>query len=376
LLRIALVYGERADVAHVREAMQGQVEIAYAASAAEFDAARLGYAVVAAALVNVDGGDWLEAIGASLDAHGIPVVYNDPDISRGLEGWARARWSRHLLAKLRGSTDMDPPRPEPSAPMAARFAAAAPDPQRSTQDEAAVVERPLSPQEIETMTADFVAVQPDAVAAGEQPLPHAEASTEAAALSANIDGTAAAVPPEPDQVSGPKEEIGSEPDGDLDVDTETLSAMIDARLADAEAHADSTEVWRLVETGTASNASPDLAAQAAAPVTPPAGGLRAGAAPDDAEVLASLPALDDWQLVDADAPPVPAPASAEPRKDKEAEFALSDSLAGLELVPMETVSVAHIHTDPIERWLHESEPRKAGAEAESPPKTASHGGKG
>jgi two-component system chemotaxis response regulator CheB/chemosensory pili system protein ChpB (putative protein-glutamate methylesterase) len=378
LLRIALVYGDEADAAHLREAMQGQVEIAYAASAAEFDAARLGYAVVAAALVNVDGGDWLEAIEASLDAQGIPVVYNDPDISRGLEGWARARWLRHLLAKLRGSTDMDPPRPTPSAPVAARFAVTAPEPQRSIQEEAAVVERPLSPQEIASMTADFVAVQPDAVAAGEQSPSRADANTEATSLSANAAGTAAVVPPQPDPLSDSMEGIDSEADGDLDVDTETLSAMIDARLADAEAHADSTEVWRLVETGTAADAPPDLAAQAAAPVTPPAGGSHAGAAaPDDAEVLAaSLPALDDWQLVDADAPPAPAPASAQPREDKRAEFALSDSLAGLELVPMETVSVAHIHTDPIERWLHESEPRKAAAEAASSPKTASQGGKG
>lgn len=377
LLRIALVYGDEADAAHLREAMRGQVEIAYAASAAEFDAARLGYAVVAAALVNVDGGDWLEAIEASLVAQGIPVVYNDPDISRGLEGWARARWLRHLLAKLRGSTDMDPPRPEPSAPMAARFAAVAPEPQRSTQEEAAVVERPLSPQEIETMTADFVAIQPDAVAAGEQSPSRADANTEATSLSANAAGLPAVVPPEPDHMAEPMEEIDSEPDGDLDVDTETLSAMIDARLADAEAHEDSTEVWRLVETGTASNAPPDLAAQAAAPVTPPAGGPRAGTtAPDDAEMLASLPSLDDWQLVDADAPPAPASASTQSREHKEAEFALSDSLAGLELVPMETVSVARIHTDPIERWLHESEPRKAAAEAVESPKTASHGGKG
>ncbi|HJP99367.1 MAG TPA: hypothetical protein VJ862_12460 [Rhodanobacteraceae bacterium] len=367
LLRIAFVYGEDADAAHVRQALQGQVEIAYAASAAEFDVARLRAAVVAAALVNVDDGDWLEAVEANLDAHGVRVVYNDPDMSRGLEGWARARWLRHLLAKLRGSTDMDPPRPEQSAPVAARSAAAVPEPQGSTRVGAAVVERPLSPQEIETMTADFVAVPQNAAAPGEPAIPRTDIA-KAPSRSANVDIVAGAVP-------RPREEIGSPGEGDLDVDTETLSAMIDARLADADARADSTEVWRLVEVGNAANASASPATENAAPVTPPASSSHAPSERDDADVLASLPSLSDWQLVDADAPPAPAPAREKARESKEPDFALSDALAGLELVPMETVSVAQVHTDPIERWLHESEPRKPRSEPEESLKAASHGGK-
>ena len=377
-LRIALVYGEEADAAHVREAMQGQVEIAYAASAAEFDVARLRAAMVAAALVNDAGGDWLETVEATLDAHGVPVVYNDPEISRGLEGWARARWLRHLLAKLRGSTDMDPPRPAPSAPMAARLAAAVPEPQGSITGNAAVVERPLSPQEIETMTADFVAVQQNAVAPGEKVAPQTGAA-ETAAATANVD-VAARTSPDQGLTLAPMEETGGETAGELDVDTETLSAMIDARLADADARADSTEVWRLVETGSANGTAEAPVAEAVTPAPSAAGSRSDAAQPDDADVLASLPSLDDWQLVDADAPPAPAAASASaPAGSKEsqvAEFALSESLAALELVPMETVAVAQVNTDPIERWLHESEPRKAAAASDAPRKTASHGGKG
>ncbi|HJU27335.1 MAG TPA: hypothetical protein VJ722_11700, partial [Rhodanobacteraceae bacterium] len=171
---------------------------------------------------------------------------------------------------------------------------------------------------------------------------------------------------------------GGETAGELDVDTETLSAMIDARLADADARADSTEVWRLVETGSAEGAAEAPVAEAATPA-PSAAGSRADAAqPDDADVLASLPSLDDWQLVDADAPPAPAPASASagPKESQAIEFALSESLAALELVPMETVAVAQVNTDPIERWLHESEPRKPAAASDAPRKTASHGAKG
>ncbi|MGN6191507.1 MAG: hypothetical protein ACTHM4_05110, partial [Rhodanobacteraceae bacterium] len=112
LPRIALVFGDEAAVAHVREAMAGHVEIEYASAAVDFDAARLASAGVASALVNLDGGDWLETVESALHAAGIAVVYNDPEMSQSLEGWSRARWLRHLVAKLRGSRDVDPPRPE------------------------------------------------------------------------------------------------------------------------------------------------------------------------------------------------------------------------------------------------------------------------
>lgn len=369
LLPIALLYGEEADIAHVREALQGQVEIAYSACAREFDVARLGDAHVAAALVNVDGGAWLEAVEASLDAIGVAVVYNDPEISRALEGWDRARWLRHVLAKLRGSADKDPPRPGQAAPTAASRVGAPSEPQGSARRQAAVVERPLSPQEIETMTADFVAVQENAAAPGQPAL------AEGAAHAANA--AAAAEPPPAAGMPAQDEGLAAAIEGELDVDTEALSAMIDARLADAEAREDPTEVWRLVESGNLPDA-PAAPAETVAAAMPPAGDPQAAAESGDDDVLASLPSLDDWQLVDPDAAPVAAPVAArEPtRKSKEVEFALSDALAGLELVPMETVSVAQVNTDPVERWLHESEPRKASNEAGDVPKTASHGGKG
>ena len=40
------------------------------------------------------------------------LVFNDADVSRNLDGWDRARWARHLAAKLVGTNPMDPPRPE------------------------------------------------------------------------------------------------------------------------------------------------------------------------------------------------------------------------------------------------------------------------
>lgn len=52
-----------------------------------------------------------------LDASECRVVFNDADASRGLEGWAQARWARHLAAKILGRADVDPPRPADARPV-------------------------------------------------------------------------------------------------------------------------------------------------------------------------------------------------------------------------------------------------------------------
>jgi two-component system chemotaxis response regulator CheB/chemosensory pili system protein ChpB (putative protein-glutamate methylesterase) len=415
LLRIALVYGDDAAVAHVREAMQGHVDIVYATSAADFDAARMKGTNAVAALVNLDDGDWLEDIETSLDAAGVAVVYNDPEISRGLEGWARARWLRHLLAKLRGSADVDPPRPQQAVPLAGDIPAAAeptaPAPTEAPfESEAMVAERPLSPQEIETMTADFVATQPVLLKVGQaatQPRvvivdePTAEGAPEPATDVDGVDArVAVAAPlddaaPVPMQVettadtraeadpSGPIDDADLGNEEDLDVDTEALSAMIDARLADPEpgTPSDSPEVWRLVESGSADPVPQDATAESgsdAGPVDGPAEAAEpvraADVAPDDSDVLASLPPLDDWQLVDADA--ASAPVKAPTREHDDFERAFSESFAGLELVPMESVSALEINADPTARWLHGTKPATPQtAAADGIAKASSGGGK-
>ncbi|HET7592704.1 MAG TPA: hypothetical protein VFK00_06855 [Rhodanobacteraceae bacterium] len=357
LPRIALVFGDQAAAAHLREALQAHVEIAYASDAGGFDAARMAAANVDAALVNLDDGGGLDTFEALLDAADVPVVYNDPEISRELEGWARARWLRHLLAKLRGSTDVDPPRPgQPAAGFAVPSAAASHD--SRAPHHTGVFERPLSPQEIETMTADFVQESAGVPAGDMGQSAVADAPAQTAATGALADAAL-----EPVQAHGVD---------DLDVDTETLSAMIDARLADADSRSpsDSPEVWRLVEGGTAANAMPDAGAEPGSSVAPV---VATSGAVEDSEVPVSLPSLDDWQLVDTDAAPAPAPRR---EQQKNSDLALAESLAGLslELEPMETVTTV-VHAEPIERWLHESEPRKTAASARSDAEAESIGGK-
>jgi hypothetical protein len=402
LPRIALVFGDEAAVAHVREAMAGHVEIAYASAAADFNAARLASAGVASALVNLDGGDWLETVELALHAAGIAVVYNDPEISQSLDGWARARWLRHLIAKLRGSRDVDPPRPEAMSRVAT-IETSAVDVDESafaisvettgTASPAAVVELPLSSEEIETMTVDFAggqvsapAIEPVTETAQGAPglgVPSPDDSAQAVAVAQGLSfeptlelpaETIVAVD-EPLDANAQQEapaDFDFEAEAALDVDTEALSAMIDARLAEPSSaeNAASTQVWREVSGDNVPAAPQDQVCEAEPmtqdtripePIPAPA----AAAAVDDADVLASLPSLDDWALVDPDVAPAAA-ASSGARKSPEP--ALSEAFAGLELVPMETIVPLRVDADPIERWFGGDPGSKAGANDSIEPK--------
>lgn len=394
--RVALVFGDAGSAGHLREAVASHVEIVYETSATEFDASRLAGSQATAALVNLDDCDWLDPIEASLNDAGIAVVFNDPEISRNLQGWAQARWLRHLTAKLSGKTDYDPPRPaaetvlQPTVPVedeAAHAPAALP-----AVNEPAMAERPLSPAEIESMTADFVAVQKPTMAAAI----HDDATVAAPPVPENtaaetaVDEVPAAAmaqewEPEPEvefssstlhEIDAPGEaspqptvhSTSPEDAAALDVDTEALSAMIDARLAEPEAKPspESQQVWRVVEGGAASvvdiasvdtetdAATDPISLHAALATTPPS-----VPPADDSDVLSALPSLDDWQLVDPEAPVAPA---AGPKQEKRAEPAISLEFADLELVPIETIVPIDLHAEPIERWMHVADRDKAGAD--------------
>lgn len=422
--RVALVFGDAAAAAHLREAVAGHVDIVYATSAAEFDAARLAGAGATAALVNLDDCEWLDAVEARLREAGVPVVFNDPEFSSRLEGWDRARWLRHLTAKLGGSADVDPPRPAPPevlapatfdarmvpvaavtesasvhAPLAPTVVAAAPIEADARIEADAPVEpvvaaRPWGSMNAPVTTARIVVAAPAVVAAapaepepepvadsdphadlalapepfataadavdGRDVEPHADASAEpeVAATQAVESVPGDAIAPEPGAAFArvDADDAVAEPDAAaLDVDTEALSAMIDARLADAEDHApdESPQVWRVAGDASSSVDAPapaDLEAAAPEPV-PAVAPSPAAAAPadDEADILKGMPELGDWQLVDRDEPAAPA---AKPAAPEHADIMLGN-LAGLELVPMETIlpPAAAVARESIENWL-------------------------
>ncbi|WP_329742603.1 chemotaxis protein CheB [Dyella sp. A6] len=53
----------------------------------------------------------LDRLYGMIDGDGPRVVFNDAQACRGLDGWSRARWARHLAVKVLAAGDVDPPRP-------------------------------------------------------------------------------------------------------------------------------------------------------------------------------------------------------------------------------------------------------------------------
>ncbi|HEU4855737.1 MAG TPA: hypothetical protein VFS86_00375 [Rhodanobacteraceae bacterium] len=366
--RVALVFGDAGAAQHLRAAVSSHVQIVYDTAAAEFDVARLADAHATAALVNLGGGDWLDAVESRLRAAGVAVVYNDPEISRGLEGWAQARWLRHLTAKLRGSADYDPPRPvtatqSPSAHEPDAVPSMVVD--ETGNVTVPIVERPLSPVEIASMTVDFGAgptpIPPPAARGDEMAVPPHDDGDAAdgvelqlAALETDAPVSVAGLADPPDAMPQPAVAPVLEPEAAdaLDVDTEALSAQIDARLAATDDHAspESPAVWRIVQGGGVSpvELAPDALRSEGVAATP--AGPSPAAPVDDAEVLNALPSLDDWQLVDPSAPDAPA---LSPKRDEHELPAVSFDLAGLELVPMEPVVQVELQPEPSGRWMHD-----------------------
>lgn len=369
--RVALIFGDATAVKHLRDAVAGQVDLVYDAQAADFDAAKLVDTHARAALVNLDSFEWLDTIGAQLSKAGIVVVFNDPEISRQLDGWERARWLRHLVAKLRGSDDYDPPRPLPEP--SALVAEAQPEPEVHVADaqvqpepevmaaprteQPAVAGRPLSAREIDTLTADFVAAPVVAATVADDRdqlapaavIPAAEPAASADSVDADTDA------------------------GALDVDTEALSAMIDARLAESEQHVAATpDAWQVPAEATVTPAG--LAASASAPDAPvaevaPAAAAPVAAPPDDSDVLAGLPALGDWELLDPDLPVAPV---ASIKHAESAVPAIPDDLSGLELVPMDNGVPIELHTEPIEHRLYVEARKQVAADHEATDTNGDH----
>ncbi len=183
--RIALFYADDTLLAHVEAALtEAGLKVVCKARVEEVDQTALAASGAAIALINLDDlcDDKLDALSAMLDVAGMPVVFNDAIISRGLDGWARARWARHLAAKLRGSVDVDPPRPAPAvqtpdsqglAHARGQIAAAIAQADHADASKPAAA-RPLTQNEIESLLADF-------------PSDSGDASRDADALSAHVD---------------------------------------------------------------------------------------------------------------------------------------------------------------------------------------------
>lgn len=113
-IRVALIYQQAEGTDSLRTALANAgVGIAIECKADALQADTLKDQAVDAIVVNLDPEleDLLDTVTEALDLVAEPVMYNDPAASSDLSGWDRARWLRHLSAKLKGRGELTPPAP-------------------------------------------------------------------------------------------------------------------------------------------------------------------------------------------------------------------------------------------------------------------------
>ncbi|GLQ46972.1 hypothetical protein GCM10007862_20230 [Dyella lipolytica] len=113
---VALFFDDAELGSHLRTALsECGAKIAYEGPLGSFDEAKLRKAGVDVLVVNLDDAVddvTLDRIYGLIESGKTPVVFNDAQASRGLDGWDRARWARHLVAKALNADTIDPPRPD------------------------------------------------------------------------------------------------------------------------------------------------------------------------------------------------------------------------------------------------------------------------
>jgi chemosensory pili system protein ChpB (putative protein-glutamate methylesterase) len=114
--RIALFFDDADLGSHLRTALlEHGAQIAHEGPLSSFDEAQLRRTGVDVLVINLDDAvddATLDRIYSLVESGDVPIVFNDAQASRSLEGWDRARWARHLAAKTLDINIIDPPRPE------------------------------------------------------------------------------------------------------------------------------------------------------------------------------------------------------------------------------------------------------------------------
>lgn len=128
---VALLFDDAALSAHLRDALVAQgARIVYESDLKAFAPAELVGSSADVVVVDLDDPSDadLDRLYETVEGGHPRLVFNDADASRDLEGWDRARWARHLAAKLVGGTPLDPPRPGDARAIEPRVAAIASEP--------------------------------------------------------------------------------------------------------------------------------------------------------------------------------------------------------------------------------------------------------
>ncbi len=119
-MSIALLSQAGESGRHLRDALvESGNPLVYESQAADFDRDALEKSGARVVVVNLDSETeaHLDDVYALLDDDRYNVVFNEAQVSSQLSGWEQARWARHLVAKILGTENADPPRPEGAEPV-------------------------------------------------------------------------------------------------------------------------------------------------------------------------------------------------------------------------------------------------------------------
>ncbi len=160
---------------HLRDALAvSGTAIVYEAQAAELDRELLERSGARVVVVNLDNDveDHLDEVYSLLDDERYNVIFDEAQVSSQLSGWEQARWARHLAAKILGTEDPDPPRPEGAEPVPQREVAEKPADARTMApqtDEAPVapVATEVEPEPAAEVPDAAAGIASEAFAAGE-----------------------------------------------------------------------------------------------------------------------------------------------------------------------------------------------------------------
>ena len=162
-------------------------------------------------VVNLDDGDddVFDNLYELIDSDQPRVVFNDAQVSRGLSGWDRARWARHLAVKVLAAGDIDPPRPLGSR----------------------AIDTPVPAGPTESV-ADAPAETPFEAIATDAEAPAAAVIEKADAPGHDIEPEFASMPSEPDFLS--HDDLDGEHEMIASAESENLAAELEALLASGE----------------------------------------------------------------------------------------------------------------------------------------------
>jgi chemosensory pili system protein ChpB (putative protein-glutamate methylesterase) len=135
---IALLSSSQGLHDHLKAALaEVGARVVYDAAGEQFDRVALGASGARVVVVNLDpdADTDFQPLDDLLADDSLHVVFNEAAVSSRLQGWDQARWARHLLAKIIGAGEINPPRPAGAEAVPVRVKPQAPEQEGETSPE-------------------------------------------------------------------------------------------------------------------------------------------------------------------------------------------------------------------------------------------------